>query len=157
MLKIVRQLAEIRKKKGVTQVEIAHKLGIPQSSVTRVETGKVDVKLSRFIELARMLDVEVILVPKNKAALLENLLNEQSEKGFPAIDGATYTEQFKLLAALGYPKVETIGRSIEEQNDIVSKLKTYWSKQKKSDKLRRPKIEESYTKKNSESAHKKDD
>lgn len=76
MLKIIKDLTEARKKKGLTQVELASKLGIPQSSVTRVETGKVDVKLSRFVDIAKMLDLEVLLVPKQDVRMVEELLKD---------------------------------------------------------------------------------
>lgn len=76
MLKIIKDLTEARKKKCLTQVELASKLGIPQSSVTRVETGKVDVKLSRFVDIAKMLDLEVLLVPKQDVRMVEELLKD---------------------------------------------------------------------------------
>lgn len=55
MLKVVGELIRIRKAKKPTQTDLAKKLGIPRSSVGRVENGSVDVKLFRFVDLARSL------------------------------------------------------------------------------------------------------
>ncbi len=71
---LIHQLETIRKRKGVTQTELAQKLGLPQSSIARVESGKVDTRLSRFVELARALDYEVVLMPKESVQTLQALL-----------------------------------------------------------------------------------
>lgn len=41
-----------------------------------METGKVDVKLSRFVDIAKMLDLEVLLVPKQDVRMVEELLKD---------------------------------------------------------------------------------
>jgi len=76
MLKVVGELIRIRKAKKLTQTDLAKKLGIPQSSIGRVENGSVDVKLSRFVDLARVLDLEVVLVPRKKLKRVRALLDE---------------------------------------------------------------------------------
>lgn len=39
-------------------------MGIPQSHLSRLEAGKVDLRTSSLVELARLLDLEVMLVPR---------------------------------------------------------------------------------------------
>lgn len=41
---------------GLTQVDISHRLGIPQSTVSKIERGQVSIDLERVVELAKALD-----------------------------------------------------------------------------------------------------
>ena len=61
---IARTLAAARASTGLSQVELARQLGVPQSHLSRLETGKVDLRTSSLLELARLLDLEVMLVPR---------------------------------------------------------------------------------------------
>lgn len=78
---LINQLEEIRKSKGLTQAELAEKLGLPQSSIARVESDKVDTRLSRFVEIVRALGYEVVLLPKNSVKTFQALLGTLSEGG----------------------------------------------------------------------------
>lgn len=43
----------LRLQKGLSQLQLAKKLGIPQSHISKIEAGKIDIKLSTFVQLAR--------------------------------------------------------------------------------------------------------
>ena len=49
-------IAEIRKDKGLTQKELAERLNVPQSSISRWEQGKHLPTLEQFIEIAKALE-----------------------------------------------------------------------------------------------------
>jgi transcriptional regulator with XRE-family HTH domain len=52
------QLAELRKRKGLTQQGLADRMGVEQPTVQRWEKGKREPSLGQLIELAKALDVE---------------------------------------------------------------------------------------------------
>ena len=60
----VEVLARARRESGLTQQALGAQLGLPQSHISRIEGGKTDLRLSSLIELARQLDLEVVLVPR---------------------------------------------------------------------------------------------
>ncbi len=56
-------LKKARQEKGITQAALAVRVGLPQSHLSKIERGLVDLRLSSLIELARTLDLDVILLP----------------------------------------------------------------------------------------------
>ena len=52
-------MKKIRKKKGLTQIEIANLLGVKQSTVAMWETGKSIPGTNTLIKLADILDVDM--------------------------------------------------------------------------------------------------
>lgn len=51
------RLAELRKKRGLTQQQIAEQIGIKQNSYSDWETGKNEPNLKNVVKLANILDV----------------------------------------------------------------------------------------------------
>ncbi|MBN9344227.1 MAG: hypothetical protein BGO76_08545 [Caedibacter sp. 38-128] len=64
MESLIIELREIRKKKSMTQIELARHVGLPQSHISAIEQGKIDLRVSTLIQIARILDHEVTLVPR---------------------------------------------------------------------------------------------
>lgn len=54
-----------RNKKGLSQRELSAKTGVPQSHISRIENGMIDLQTSSLIEIARALDLELMLVSRN--------------------------------------------------------------------------------------------
>lgn len=48
-----------RVKKGLSQKELANKVGISPATVSKAETGKFDLRLSTLLKLSKILDVTV--------------------------------------------------------------------------------------------------
>lgn len=66
-----------RKKAGLTQAQLAEKLGYEQSSIAKIEAGKVDVPQSKVVQMATVLDCSPWdLVPQEKSNTLEKLAIE---------------------------------------------------------------------------------
>ena len=51
------RLRAARREKGLTQTELAEKLGITQKSYQRMETGTHDLKMSTIYKICKTLDV----------------------------------------------------------------------------------------------------
>lgn len=67
------QKARIHKK--LSQSALAKTIGIQQGHLSKIEQGVVDLQLSSFIEMARALDLEVMLIPRQSSIGIQNLLN----------------------------------------------------------------------------------
>lgn len=52
-----KRLKEARLDKGYTQVDMASKLGVPQQTWQRYETGKFDLKMSTIYNICKALDI----------------------------------------------------------------------------------------------------
>ncbi|TLQ49590.1 helix-turn-helix transcriptional regulator [Ruoffia tabacinasalis] len=53
------RLAEQRKKAGMTQEELAKKIGKPQSTISRIETGEMNPTIELIIEISIGLDKQL--------------------------------------------------------------------------------------------------
>lgn len=53
------KLKEIRKRKKMTQKQVADRVGISQSFYTEMETGKKEINVSRLERIARVLECSV--------------------------------------------------------------------------------------------------
>lgn len=68
---IAASIKQARKDKGLTQRELGKRVGLPQSHISKIEGGTVDVQLSSLVEIARALDLEVKLVPRKALPAIE--------------------------------------------------------------------------------------
>jgi transcriptional regulator with XRE-family HTH domain len=69
-------LRQARRQKGWSQRDLSGKAGIPQAHISRIESGAVDVKVSTLVELARLLDLELVLAPRSSIPAVESLIRE---------------------------------------------------------------------------------
>ena len=61
---ILESLREARVRKGFSQRELSARSGVPQSHISKIESGSVDLRISSLIALARVLDLELLVAPK---------------------------------------------------------------------------------------------
>jgi predicted transcriptional regulator len=61
---IIEQLVKSRKERGLKQSELGNKLGLPQSHISKIEGGEIDLRLSTLSDFARILDQEIMLIPR---------------------------------------------------------------------------------------------
>lgn len=94
--KIGRLIAECRKEKNITQVELANKLGVTDKSVSKWETGKCLPDVSLYKDLCKILGItlnEFFLGEKIK----EEKFKEQADKNlFNALDNSAVTLKEKI-------------------------------------------------------------
>ena len=69
-------LAAARRRAGLSQVALAQRIGADQSYVSKVERGGVDPQTSTLLELARALDLELMLVPRQLVPAVQALQRE---------------------------------------------------------------------------------
>jgi DNA-binding XRE family transcriptional regulator len=61
-LRLVRQIREIRMAKKMSQRTFAAKIGMPQSVIARLETGRHNISLSTLLQIATAFSKQVKLV-----------------------------------------------------------------------------------------------
>jgi len=69
----VEQFKLARKRKGLTQAELGKKVGLPQSYISKIEGGSIDIRLSSLLEMARALELEPMLVPRQFVPAVQSL------------------------------------------------------------------------------------
>lgn len=82
-------LSKVRRLKGVTQTKLSQLLKLPQSYISQVEQGKHDVKTSTLLNWARVLDLELMLIPRQQVPTVSYLIqtNKTDEKEIPPAYG----------------------------------------------------------------------
>jgi len=53
------RIRSLRQRAGLTQIELAQRIGCSQSTLSEIETGEVDPKQTRLETIARALDVPI--------------------------------------------------------------------------------------------------
>ncbi len=74
------RLKQARKAKNLTQSELSKQLGMPQSHLSKIEAGLTDLRLSSLVELARLLDLEPMLIPKRYLPTVTAIINEADSR-----------------------------------------------------------------------------
>lgn len=59
LLKLGTKIRETRKRKGITQVELANSIGKDQQSIQRLEAGNINPSYFYLIEVASGLEVDI--------------------------------------------------------------------------------------------------
>lgn len=76
---ILESLREARIRKGFSQRELSTRSGVPQSHISKIESGGVDLRISSLIALARVLDLELFVAPKKSVPAIKSII--RSSKG----------------------------------------------------------------------------
>ena len=77
-IKVGALLKDLRKKKGITQEQLAEKLGVSGRTISRWETGKNMPDISLLVEIAEFFDVSIPEIIKGERKS-ENMKNETKE------------------------------------------------------------------------------
>ncbi len=85
---IATALRTAREARHLTQRQLSELAGLPQSHISKIERGAVDLRVSSLIQLARILDLELVLVPRKSVPAVESIIRSMtgavSEKVRPA-------------------------------------------------------------------------
>lgn len=81
---LAKAIKTARRRKGLSQRALSEKVGIPQGHISKIENGMVDVQASSLVELARALDLEVMLAPRQLLPVIEGLGQNPSTAAPPA-------------------------------------------------------------------------
>lgn len=77
---IIKALKIARKNKELSQAQLAKKLGVPQSHLSKIESGTIDIRLSSLIEIARTLELEPMLISRDKVSIVQAILNAKENE-----------------------------------------------------------------------------
>lgn len=74
------RLKAARAQKRLSQRALSQKIGLPQSHISKIENGQVDIQATSLIEFARALGLEIMLVPQNMVPAVEALSRASASK-----------------------------------------------------------------------------
>ncbi len=72
---------------GLTQAEVARRLGATQSYVAQVERSVRELRWATVVELARALELEPMLVPRDRIPAVEAVLHLGADDDVPPLTG----------------------------------------------------------------------
>lgn len=121
---IINALKKGRKAKGLSQRELSARTGVPQSHISKIESGSADIRLSSLTELARALDLEVKLVPRKALPAVESVVRSTA----PAVAPTAVKELQRTLGTvdklrLAYPNLSALNR-LQENLRTISNFRT---------------------------------
>ena len=74
-------LVEARRQRGWSQAELGQRVGLPQMHISAIETGKVIPRFDTLLELVRVLDYDLLLVPRDLVPVVQSLAREPRLRG----------------------------------------------------------------------------
>jgi predicted transcriptional regulator len=75
---------------GLTQAEVARRFGTTQSYIAAVERGDRKTRWSTVLEIARVLELEPMLVPRERLPAVEAVLHLNPEDDVPPLTGKSW-------------------------------------------------------------------
>ena len=76
---IARELRRARETKGLSQAELGRETGLPQSHISKIEHGRTDLRLSSLLEMARLLDHDIMLIPRKYVPAVRSIRADHAE------------------------------------------------------------------------------
>ena len=71
---LIDTLKTAREARGLSQRDLSAKSRVPQSHISKIENGAVDLRTSSLVELARVLDLELVLVPRRAVPAVRSIV-----------------------------------------------------------------------------------
>ena len=73
---LAKALKKAREDKKLSQRALSQQTGITQAKISKIENATVDMQTTTLIELARALDLEVMLVPRKHVTSVSGVIGE---------------------------------------------------------------------------------
>ena len=89
------ELVEERRKKGWSQAELGRRTGLPQMHISGIETGKIVPRFDTLLDLVRVLDRDLIVVPRTLVPAVQALIRDSKR---PQREGDATDEERSLYA-----------------------------------------------------------
>src|SRR5262245_43180165 len=70
------ELIEARQSRGWSQAELGRRVGLPQVHVSSIETGKVVPRFDTLLDVVRVLDRDLLLVPRELVPAVQALIRD---------------------------------------------------------------------------------
>ena len=71
-----RALIQAREKRGWSQRDLASRLGVGQRHISGIESGKIVPRYDTLLEIVRMLDRDLIMVPRSLVLVVQSLIRD---------------------------------------------------------------------------------
>ncbi len=97
---IVGALKAAREEKGLSQRELSARAGVPQAHISKIENAAVDLKLSSLVELARVLGLELMLVPRSLVPAVQTMIGSADGASSPPGETHRTLNELKRLRNL---------------------------------------------------------
>ena len=94
---ITHSLKAARESKRLSQRSLARLAGVPQSHISKIENGAVDLRLSSLVEIARALDLEVTLVPRKNLSAVQSIIRSSERPAQKGVPGPSPAREFSRL------------------------------------------------------------
>ncbi|MQW42137.1 helix-turn-helix domain-containing protein [Sinorhizobium meliloti] len=92
---LIRQLRATREAQKMSQRELSARSGLTQSHISQIERGTMEPGLGSLVDVARALDLEIVLAPKKLMPAIRNILDSAS-----ASSDVLTSDQRKLVGRL---------------------------------------------------------
>ena len=122
---ITDKLKAEREAQGLSQLALSKLAGIPQSHISKIENGTVDLRLSSLIELARVLGLELILVPRKALPAVKSIVRgiARPSKNIPGNIPSTIKELKRIQNTItsftkDHPSIKEFAQIQRQINDI---------------------------------------
>jgi transcriptional regulator with XRE-family HTH domain len=77
-----REIIEARHKRGWSQAELGRRVGLPQMHISGIGTGKVVPRFDRLLDLVRVLDRDLLMVPRAVVPAIQALIRDHRSAGW---------------------------------------------------------------------------
>lgn len=103
-LAVLKDLAEVRRAHVISQGELASRSGLDQAQLSRIEAGRVDLRLSSLTQLARALGQEIVLVPQGSLSAVRAVIRSSR----PQASASPWARQARQLLMLIESRLERL-------------------------------------------------
>ncbi len=76
-----RELVQQRHKRGWSQAELGRRVGLPQVHISGIETGRIVPRSDTLLDLVRVLDRDLLLVPRTLVPAVQALIRDHRRPG----------------------------------------------------------------------------
>ncbi|MCK5644813.1 MAG: helix-turn-helix transcriptional regulator [Gammaproteobacteria bacterium] len=77
---ISQKLKKSREDIGLSQRELSARAGVPQSHISKIESGNVDLRLSSLVTISRVLELELVLIPRKYLPAVNSIVDGANKK-----------------------------------------------------------------------------
>src|SRR5260221_14418035 len=77
---MLRDLKAARLKRGWSQAELGQRVGLPQMHISGIETGKIVPRFDTLLDVVRVLDRDLLMVPRALVPAVQALLRDHRSR-----------------------------------------------------------------------------
>ncbi len=74
-------LRAARQNRGWSQLELGRRVGLPQTHISGIESGKIVPRFDTLLDLVRVLDYDLPLVPRTLVPVVQALIRDHLNSG----------------------------------------------------------------------------